>query len=200
MTTTHGLPDPLPVRVRPTPGEAADSYIRRLAHANHLRPSLLHAYVRDPASPGGGIRTERLAAVSGRTPAAITHALTGLPTPRGGSRPRPPSTQAARKARLFPAIRADAARGLSIHAIATRHHTHRRTVHQALASPTPPPRKPRAHRPAPVLDPIRSTLDTLCDQPNLTTWQIWARLVDEHHSDVSYGTVRPYVRNRRTTH
>ena len=42
------LPPPLPVRVRPAAGETAESYIRRLAQANHLRPSLLQVYVRNP--------------------------------------------------------------------------------------------------------------------------------------------------------
>ena len=42
------LPPPLPVRVRPAAGETAESYIRRLARANHLRPSLLQVYVRNP--------------------------------------------------------------------------------------------------------------------------------------------------------
>lgn len=30
---------PLPVRPRPKPGESTDSYVRRLARANHLKPS-----------------------------------------------------------------------------------------------------------------------------------------------------------------
>ncbi len=68
-------------------------------------------------------------------------------------------------------------------------------VRQALTSPTPPPPKPAA-RPAPILDPIRDTIDAIRSQENLTTWQIWTRLVDEHDADVSYGTVRDYVSGR----
>ena len=49
MTPDDGpLPPPLPVWVRAAAGETAESYIRRLAHANHLRPSLLQVYVRNP--------------------------------------------------------------------------------------------------------------------------------------------------------
>lgn len=45
---------------------------------------------------------------------------------------------------LFAAIRGDArVEGLSIREFARRHGVHRRTVRQALASATPPPRKPR---------------------------------------------------------
>ena len=35
MTGSNGTP--LPLRPRPRPGETADSYLRRLAAANHLR-------------------------------------------------------------------------------------------------------------------------------------------------------------------
>ena len=129
------LPPPLPVRVRPAAGETAESYIRRLAHANHLRPSLLQVYVRDPDVPTGAIRLRRLAAVSGSTRTALAFALTGL-TPASQHRLPPPSpteSQAARKARLFSVIRDDAARGMSIRQIAGRRHVHRRMVRQALA-------------------------------------------------------------------
>ena len=68
MTPDDGpLPPPLPIRVRPAAGETAESYIRRLARANHLRPSLLQVYVRNPDVPTGTIRPRRLAAVSGST-------------------------------------------------------------------------------------------------------------------------------------
>jgi hypothetical protein len=198
MNTTAELPAPLPIPVRPITGETAESYIRRLARANHLRPSLLHVYVRDPLVPNRALQPERLAAASGRTVAALTHALTGLPKPRSPDRPhrrKPAGAQAARKERLFIAIRADATRGLTIREIAARHHTHRRMVCQALASPTPPPRKP-INRPAPILDPIRDTIDAMRRHGNLTTWQIWTRLIDEHDADVSYGTVSDYIRSR----
>ena len=60
------LPPPLPVRVRPAAGETAESYIRRLARANHLHPSLLQVY----DCPGHGallplLRTRGLMQVNG---------------------------------------------------------------------------------------------------------------------------------------
>ena len=156
MTPDDGPLPPLPVRVRPAAGETAESYIRRLARANHLRPSLLQVYVRNPGVPTGAIRMRRLAAASGSTVTALTHALTGLPP--GGSgphRPLPPGeSQAARKARLRGVIRDDAARGMSIWQIAGRHHVHRRMVRRALAAPAGPPPRKRAARPAQITGPI----------------------------------------------
>ena len=40
---TASRPAPLPIRPRPAAGEPVSSYIRRLATANHLRPSYLTA-------------------------------------------------------------------------------------------------------------------------------------------------------------
>ena len=122
---------------------------RNGAH-HHLRPSLLQVYVRNPAVPTGAIFLERLAAVSGSTLTALTHALVGLPRPR-------------------------------------RH---------ALNSPTqdPPPHK-RINRGAPVLDPIRDTIDSLHHQ-NRTAWEIWTHVVDEHDSDASYMIIHEYIRKR----
>jgi len=63
------------------------------------------------------------------------------------------------KHELFPVIRRDArVEGLSIRELADRHHVHRRTVRQALASALPPPRKTpvRASR---RLEPFKVTID-----------------------------------------
>ena len=191
------LPPPLPIRVRPAAGETAESYIRRLAQANHLRPSLLQVYVRNPL-PTGAIRLRRLAAVGGSTRTALAFALTGL-TPASQRQLPPPSpaeSQAARKARLFGIIRDDAARGMSIRQIAGRHHIHRRMVRQALADPTGPPPRKRGTRPAPATGPIQDVLDKLADEP-LTVWEIWTTVTDEHDSDASYAAIRDYIRSSR---
>jgi hypothetical protein len=192
------LPPPLPVRVRPVTGETAESYIRRLAQANHLRPSLLQVYVRNPDVPTGAIRLGRLAAVSGSTLTALALALTGLTWASEQRRP-PPSpaeSQAARKARLFGTIRDDAARGMSIRQIAGRRHVHRRMVRQALAAPEGPPPRKRGTRPAPAVGPVQHVLDALADEP-LTVWGIWTIVTDRHESDASYATIRDYIRSRR---
>ncbi len=55
---------------------------------------------------------------------------------------------------LFEQIRRDHDReGTSLRELAGRYGVHRRTVHQALESVIPPPRKHLAERPSPVLGP-----------------------------------------------
>jgi TniQ len=75
---------PLPVRVRPLTGETVSSYVRRLARANHLRPSYLHSLLR--RTPMNCIQASRLAALSGRPAWALAQALAGLARePRSGT-------------------------------------------------------------------------------------------------------------------
>ena len=81
--------DPLPIRVRPQRAETTESYARRLARANHLRPSYLRAFLCDPPQRTGAIRPWRLAALSGRSARALEHALADL-APQPGPPPRPP--------------------------------------------------------------------------------------------------------------
>ena len=76
-----------PVRPRRRDNE---SYVRRLARANHLRPSYLRAYLCDPPRRTGTIRPWRLAALSGRAVRALEHALADL-APQPGPPPRPPA-------------------------------------------------------------------------------------------------------------
>ena len=52
---TTGQPPPLPVRPRPRRGENADSYLRRLAVANHLRFSHLRRYLSRPEGSYGPV-------------------------------------------------------------------------------------------------------------------------------------------------
>jgi hypothetical protein len=80
---------------------------------------------------------------------------------------------------------------------------HRRTVRQALASPFPPPRKPRTFR-APRLDPAKPLIDAMLrvdlDAPRKqrhTARRVLARLIDEHDLHMSYSSVRDYVSRRR---
>lgn len=106
---------------------------------------------------------------------------------------------------LFEAIRRDRRQEeLSIRALADRYQVHRRTVRQALASPLPPRRRPRSST-APKLDPVKPLIDAMLREDltaprkqRHTARRVWARLIDEHGvRDVSYATVRDYVRVRR---
>src|SRR5206468_2468539 len=60
----------------------------------------------------------------------------------------------------FEQIRRDwRAGGSSIRELAVRHHVHRRTVRQALASAVPPPRKTYPPRPRPAIGPYTAVID-----------------------------------------
>jgi hypothetical protein len=198
---------PLPIRPRPHADESVASYIRRLARANHLRPSYLHGYLSAPPHyTGGRPQPPRLAAVSGRQMSTLERALSDLaakPPPDPDTQPRRPvpKTRTDTKPDLFAAIRHDAnEEDLSVRALAERYQVHRRTVRQALTDPTPPPRKPVV-RPATVLDRVRHHIDAmLASDHNLKARQIWERLVDDHDADASYTTVAAYISRQRPPH
>ena len=106
---------------------------------------------------------------------------------------------------LFEAIRRDArCEELSIRGLADRYGVHRRTVRAALAAAEPPARKVPV-RAAPRLDPAKALIDVMLredlDAPKKqrhTARRVHARLVDEHQlTEISYSTVRDYVRDRR---
>jgi transposase len=107
---------------------------------------------------------------------------------------------------LFARIRRDArVEGLSIRELARRYEVGRPTVRLALSQPVPPPpRKPRV-RSAPRLEPFKAAIDTMLVSDTTaprkqrhTARRVFARLVEEHAaSQLSYSTVRDYVRVRR---
>lgn len=196
---------PLPIRPRPLAGEPASTYIRRLAHANYLRPSYLHGYLAGPPGYLGPIQPERLAALSGRTLAILERTLTGL-TRQAGDTPRQPLQPSRHRIRvagipaLIAAIRRDAQTGYSIHALATRHRVHPRLIRQALADPGPPPPGQPPRR-VTALDPIHGPITALlASDPGLSTRQIWERLLDDHGADISYACVRYHVINHHRPH
>lgn len=105
---------------------------------------------------------------------------------------------------LFADIRRDArVEELGIRALARKYGVGRGTVRKALASALPPERKTPV-RTAPKLQPFKLAIDEMLrvdlDAPRKqrhTATRIHHRLLDEHHADVSYGSVRDYVRARR---
>jgi hypothetical protein len=200
----------LPARPRPKAGETTDSYIRRLSRANHLKPSYLRGYLAGPPNWLGRPRAERLAALTGRQQTALEQALVDLLPPARTkvvkcTTPQETTTRRTDRSALFTAIRQDArTEGLSIRALAERHHVSRRTIGHALDSPTPPTRKSPPARERPALDRARPIIDAMLDnhaeandgQP-LTTRFIWEHLLDQHDSEVSYATVRDYIAQLR---
>jgi transposase len=106
---------------------------------------------------------------------------------------------------LFEQIRRDSrTEGSSIRELADRHHVHRRTVRQALASAVPPPRKSCAQRSRPAIDRYAAVIDgwLLADKEvprkqRHTARRVWQRLVAEHGATCSEVTVSRYVARRR---
>ena len=106
---------------------------------------------------------------------------------------------------LFEQIRRDRdCDGLSLRALAAKHHVHRRTVKQALESAVPPARRRPEGRPAPRLGAYRELIDEwlIADlvaprKQRHTARRMWRRLVDEHGAVVAEATVREHVRKRR---
>jgi transposase len=115
------------------------------------------------------------------------------------------SGMARSRVELFEQIRRDQrASGLSIRELAEKHHVHRRTVRQALASAVPPPRKAYPRRPRPAVDAYAETIDSwlLADRDvpvkqRHTARRIWQRLVAEHGAALAEVTVSRYVARRR---
>src|SRR6516225_4889490 len=106
---------------------------------------------------------------------------------------------------LFEQIRRDwRAEGSSIRDLAGRHHVHRRTVRQAMASAVPPPRKAYPPRPRPAIDRYAGLIDgwLLADREvprkqRHTARRIWQRLVAEQGATLAEVTVSRYVARRR---
>lgn len=207
MTQGNGSPDtPLPVRTRPRQGETADTYLRRLAAANHLRFSYLRRYLAMPPGSYGTIDARGLAVLAGRRPHAILRAFPELGPPalrhaRTGRRYTREEIQHAYAAKqvTYAEIRRDLDAGMSERAIERKHHVGRRTIIKALSSPDPPARK-KIHREPAALNGLRPYIDAMIDaDPAIATATIWQRLADDNGATVAYPTLRTYVVSRRAS-
>lgn len=182
----------LPVLVRPQSGETTDSYIRRLARANHLKPSYLHGFLTGTPNWFGRPRLERLTALTGRSPEVLERVLSDARPPHRRKAGPPRKPKRATKTELYQRIRRDAeADGLSGRALVKRHHVTWRTVRAALDSPEPQPRKPLPRR-STVLDPVQHLIDPMIEAGR-TAMEIWVSLMDEHDTSIAYGRIRAYV-------
>ena len=93
---------------------------------------------------------------------------------------------------------------VSIRELARRFGTHRRTVHEALMSAVPEPRKAVLVRSCPVMGPWKQIIDQwLTDDLSAprkqrhTGRRVWERLVDEHQATASERAVRMYVKEAK---
>ncbi|MFJ8002705.1 hypothetical protein ACIQ7D_37370 [Streptomyces sp. NPDC096310] len=188
----------LPVQVRPRSGEPTDSYIRRLAHANHLKPSYLHGFLTGSPNWFGKPRLERLAVLVGRPPELLERVLADASPPRRRRKPGPSPAPAKKtdKKELYWRIRHDAeTEGLSTRALVRRHNVTWRTVRAALDGLEPRPRKPLPRRPT-AIDPVQHLIDSMIESGHGRPRDIWVKLMDEHETSISYGTIRLYVQNQ----
>lgn len=204
---THGSNSrdtPLPVRPRPRYGETADSYLRRLAAANHLRLSYLRRYLATPRGSYGPVDAWELAVLTGREPHAILRAFpelgpAALRQPRTGRRYTREDIQHAYAAKTerYAAIRRDFDAGMSERAIERKHHVGRRTIVKAIDSADPPARK-KIHRKPAALKGLHDHIDAMiAENPAIGTATIWQRLADDHGATVAYPTLRTYVISQR---
>jgi hypothetical protein len=195
---------PLPVRPRPHQGETADSYLRRLAAANHLRFSYLRRYLATPLGSYGPTGAAGLAVLAGRRPHAILRAFPELgpaalrqaKTGRRYTREEIQHAYAAKQQR-YAVIRRDSGAGMSGRAIERKHHVGRRTIIKALASSDPPERKKIRRQPT-ALTGLHTCIDAMiAADPQITIAAIWERLADEHGAATAYPTLRTYVSSHR---
>jgi transposase len=201
---------PLPVRPRRREAGTADSYVRRLAAANHLRFSYLRRYLAIPPGSFGPVDPGLLAALADRHPHAILRAFPELaPVPGPGTRHDPrqetqrSKAEAARRHRKaslqekYAAIRRDDANGMSERAIERKHHVGRRTIVKAIASTEPPPRKKFQRDPA-ALNGLHAHIDAMLEaDPGTRVSKIWQHLADDRGVTVTYPTLRAHVVQRR---
>ena len=206
MNRRDGSPGaPPPVRPRPRQGETADSYLRRLAAANHLRFSYLRRYLATARGSYGPIDAGWLAVLAGRKPHAILRAFPELGpaalrqagTGRRYTREEIEHAYAAKHER-YAVIRRDFDAGMSERAIERKHHVGRRTIIKALDSADPPARK-KIHREPTALKGLHGRIDAMIEaDPAIGTATIWQRLADDHGVTVAYPTLRTYVTGHRS--
>ncbi|MFG2533130.1 hypothetical protein [Streptomyces sp. NPDC048516] len=199
----------LPVKASPRLGETTDSYIRRLARANHLKPSYLHRFISGPPLWFGKPSLSRLAVVSGYPERTLQQALADVASPRRRNKPNvryPRTVPLADRPDLALRIRETAQSGTATIRDLSRHHNlPSRTIRTVLEMPAPStyksrsgPRKRRAaRRPAPAInDSTRALIDAMLAE-HLDLREVWARLMDDHDISVSYSSINVYFRSRQ---
>jgi hypothetical protein len=193
---TIDRPRRLPVQVHLQPGEHMDSFVRRLAIANHLRPSYLRTYLNQPPGAIGAVQVERLALVTGQAAQTLTRVLTGAKpaTPNrattSGQHHGPDGDD------LGAAIRRTAAHDPLVLALSRLFAVPRRTIVQALTRQEP--RRARHLRTIPCMEPYSDDLDALiAANPEASIWTIWKKLLERHPDAVCYASTRYYVNRAR---
>lgn len=192
-----GRPRRLPIQVPLRAGENPDTFVRRLAVANHLRPSYLRTYLADPPGRIGAIQIWRLAAVTARTEEELVRVMPALQV----AHRKPPRPRRSRpQLDLYTAIRRAAERDEDVKRLTEHFGLRRPTTIKALTGqdlPTTWFGKLRSQR-NPILEPVAEHLDRLiADNPNATITWIYKTLSQDQPHGASYGTVRNYINRVR---
>ena len=172
---------PLPIRLRPCLGESANSYIRRLARAKHLKPSFLHCYLCGPPQWFGKPLLKNLATAAGHSPEALERALADAHALGGTNRPRrrlPRKNPFAWRQGLAHRITQEALKATQIRKLARRYDLRSWDVRFALETP-----RLTTTETGPLTDPITGELADLIESMisrRLNGRQIWTELMDHH--------------------
>lgn len=196
---TPGTPPalrPLPVRVRPQLGEGTDSYLRRLARANHLKPSYLNSLV-CPKSRHGRPDIALLGQLAGRSAADLRRALADAPgkgRPDRQAKPQPPSRKPGLDnvdlLLLTPALQDE---GVLLRLAAQRRDLDPKVVRKALQQQEPR----RLSRKVPGWEVRRNPIDAMAAD-GLPTPEIWARMMDDHDTPLTYNGINTYLGRTRS--
>ncbi|MCW8103521.1 TniQ family protein [Streptomyces tauricus] len=190
---------PLPVRIRPCLGESTNSYIRRLARANHLQPSFLHCYLCGPPQWFGRPLLENLATTAGHSPEVLERALADADALGGTSRPPrrlPAKNPFIGRRDLAHRVAQEALKGTQIRTLAKRYNLRCGDVRFALEIP-----RLTTTETGPLNDPITGELADLIESMisrKLNGRQIWTELMDHHDYLVTYDGIRHYIRYARS--
>ncbi|MFI8872227.1 TniQ family protein [Streptomyces sp. NPDC055243] len=190
---------PLPIRVRPCLGESTNSYIRRLARANHLHPSFLHCYLCGPPQWFGRPLLENLATTAGHSPEALERALADANSLGGINRSRrrlPRKNPFTRRQDLAHRITQEALSGSHIRTLAKRYSLRSCDVRFALETP-----RLTTTEAGPVTHPVTGELADLIESMisrRRNGRQIWTELMDQYDYLVTYDSIRHYIRYTRS--
>ncbi|WP_331744523.1 hypothetical protein OG762_50175 (plasmid) [Streptomyces sp. NBC_01136] len=195
----------LPANVRPKLGESTDSYVRRLARANHLKPSDLHCFLAGPPNWFGKPRIERLAAVSGRSEAALQRALSDASSARSRAKPTPRTLRIQTHKALKQGsldmtlpIQYDALGGdATVRQIAGRWNVPRWLVRRVLDSAIFPDRQTPKNRSS-ITEPVKAQINSMITS-GMGPKEIWTELMDVHDISVSMGSLQRQTARRHPT-
>jgi len=197
-------PRRLPIQIPLRAGENPEAFIRRLAAANHLRPSFLRFYANHPPRQIGSINAGRLACLTGRRIEELVHVMPSL----NPDRSRPPRQSYPRGTHHLPnphtmdlttRLRLAAGTDETVIRLFQRFAVPRATIIKALTGQTPPPEQGDRTGPRTLaFQTITGRLDALIDaHPDAPVTAIFRTIRTEVQVPLGETLVRNYVNRAR---